>query len=58
MSYSNDAKPSVPGYAQDSKPDTANRFLLKEDSFFLLLETGDKIVVSRAGNYLNDAKPS
>lgn len=40
-------------YTKESKPDTQYRksvddsFLLKEDTFYLLLETGDKIVLSR-----------
>ena len=32
-------------------------YLLKEDAFYLLLETGDKIVLSYGTEYTNDSKP-
>lgn len=69
MSYSNDTKPSgaawsndakapMPTFSNDSKPSTATSYLLKEDAFYLLLETGERIVLAYAAGYLNDAKPS
>jgi hypothetical protein len=36
----------------------SNSYLLKEDSFYLLLETGDKIVLSRGTEYTNESKSS
>jgi len=43
-------------YTNDLKPSTTNDFLLKEDTFYLLLETGDKIVIRVAQEYTNDTK--
>jgi len=45
-------------YSNDDKPSTTSSFLLKEDAFYLLLETGDKIVITRANDYTNDAEPT
>ena len=56
--WSNDAKPSMPSYSNDSKPSALTSYLLKEDAFYLLLETGEKIVLAYGGGYSNDAKPS
>lgn len=56
-SYSNDAMPSS-SYSNDIKPSSTTNYLLKEDSYFLLLETGDKIVLARSIEYTNDLKPS
>ncbi len=47
VSYTNDAEPSV-----------TSSFLLKEDAFYLLLETGDKIVLTRTNEYTYDVEPS
>ena len=44
-------------YTNDTKPTGTDSFLLKEDSFYLLLETGDKIVLSYGIEYTNDTKP-
>jgi len=44
-------------YTNDTKPSDIDSFLLKEDSFYLLLETGDKIVLSYGIEYTNDTKP-
>lgn len=56
MAYTNDSMPSS-SYSNDSKPSSATSYLLKEDSFFLLLETGDRIVITRSIDYNNDSKP-
>ncbi len=57
MAYTNDSKPTS-SYSNDSKPASSTSYLLKEDSYFLLLETGDKIVLARSNDYTNDLKPS
>lgn len=54
-------------YTKESKPTTTytkdeeSSFLLKEDAFYLLLETGDKIVLSRGSLvntvYTKETKP-
>lgn len=54
-------------YTKESKPtttyskETEVSFLLKEDTFFLLLETGDKIILSRGAvvetSYTKETKP-
>lgn len=56
MAYANDSKPSS-SYSNDIKPSSTTNYLLKEDSFYLLLETGDKIVLARSIEYNNDSKP-
>lgn len=66
-SYSRESKPTT-GYTRESKPVTPYShaegsidFLLKEDTFYLLLETGDKIVLRRgyvASNFLKESKPT
>ena len=45
-------------WTNTSKPSTEDSFLLKEDSFYLLLETGDKIVLSYGLTWTNDNKPT
>ena len=45
-------------WTNETKPDTVNSYLLKEDEFYLLLETGDKIIVKKAIDYTNNAKGS
>lgn len=45
-------------YSNDQKPSGSNDFLLKEDTFYLLLETGDKIIIRVANAYTNDTKNS
>lgn len=57
MSYTNDTKP-LATFTNDAKPSSSTNYLLKEDSFFLLLETGGKIVLARSNDYQNDVKPS
>lgn len=42
-------------YTKEAKPEYG--YLLKEDDFYLLLETGDKIVLSRGTDYTKEAKP-
>jgi hypothetical protein len=58
MAYTNDTKPSAATYSNDTKPSVANEFLLKEDAFYLLLESGSKIVINYGINYSYDTKPS
>ena len=41
-----------------NKTKLAKSFLLKEDSDYLLLETGDKIILSRGTQFTNKAKVS
>lgn len=43
-------------YTKETKP--LPGFLLKEDTFFLLLETGGKIVLTRGTDYLKESKPT
>jgi hypothetical protein len=57
MSFTNDSKPTG-SFTNDVKPSSITTYLLKEDTFFLLLETGSKIVLNYSGSYVNDAKPS
>ena len=57
MSYTNDTLPSASSFTNDTKPSDIDSFLLKEDSFYLLLETGDKIILVRGLDYTNDTKP-
>ncbi len=45
-------------YTNDIKPAGADSFLLKEDTFYLLLETGNKIVIATANGFTYDTKPS
>jgi hypothetical protein len=45
MSYLNQSKNSTT-WSDESKSSGSNSYLLKEDEFYLLLETGDKIVLS------------
>lgn len=52
--YTKEAKPATT-YTKEAKPQRA--FLLKEDTFYLLLETGDKIVLTRGTDYTKEAKP-
>ena len=47
MSYSNSTKPTST-WSNTTKPTLVDTFLLKEDTFYLLLETGDKIVLTDA----------
>lgn len=54
MSFSNELKASG-SFANELKPQ--NSFMLKEDTFFLLLESGFKIYVSQASNFTNELKP-
>lgn len=42
-------------YTKEPKPQPG--YLLKEDAFHLLLETGDKIVLSRGTDYTKETKP-
>lgn len=42
-------------YTKEIKPQFG--YLLKEDTFYLLLETGDRIVLSRGTDYTKEAKP-
>jgi hypothetical protein len=56
--YTNDTKPGALTYTNDTKPGGVDSFMLKEDAFYLLLETGDKIVLSYGVNYLYDVKPA
>ena len=56
MAYTNDSRPTS-SYSNDIKPSSTTNYLLKEDSFFLLLETGAKIVITRSNDYNYDAKP-
>jgi hypothetical protein len=56
-SYTNDGKPSST-VINDSKPASEDCFLLKEDFFNLLLETGDKIVLKYGLDYTFDSKPA
>lgn len=56
------------GYTKETKPSTiytregVNSFLLKEDAFYLLLEDGGKIVLSRGSlvtpSYGKETKPT
>ena len=59
MPYTNDTKPAST-FSNDTKPtSTANSFLLLESGFYLLLETGDKIILTVAtGGYSQDTKPT
>lgn len=57
-SYSNDTKPSASTYSNEIKPTADNTFLLKEDAFFLLLESGYKIVLNYGIDYSYDSKPA
>jgi hypothetical protein len=43
-------------WTNEIKPASDNSFLLKEDTFFLLLETGDKIVLTRSLEWTNESK--
>lgn len=55
--YTKEAKPST----TYTKGDKAVDFLLKEDTFHLLLETGDKIVLRRGfelPSYSKESKPT
>ena len=52
--YAKETKPTTV-YSKESKPQ--NGYLLKEDAFFLLLETGGRIVLSRGTEYTKEAKP-
>lgn len=54
-SYTKEPKP-ITAYTKESEVD----FLLKEDTFYLLLETGDKIIIRRAfvvPTFAKEAKP-
>lgn len=42
-------------YTKETKPNPA--YLLKEDTYYLLLETGDKIVLTRGTDYTKETKP-
>lgn len=41
-----------------AKPSADNSFLLKEDAFYLLLETGEKIVIDYGDAWSTRTKPS
>ena len=41
-----------------NKTKLAASYLLKEDTYYLLLETGDKIILSRGTDFTNKAKKS
>ena len=45
-------------WSNATKPSLLNDFLLKEDEYYLLLETGDKIVLVRSSDWSNATKPS
>lgn len=45
-------------YVLDTRPTQGSEFLLKEDSFFLLLEDGGKIILDQSMIYINDTKPT
>ena len=45
-------------YINDTKPSAINDFLLKEDSFYLLLEDGSKIVLNYGDIWTKDTKPT
>lgn len=45
-------------WVNDTKPFSSNTFLLKEDTYFLLLETGDKIVLTRTVEWTDESKPT
>lgn len=56
MSFSFAAK-TIASFTQSVKHFVANYFLLKEDGFYLLLETGDKIILEDSGGaYTNSTK--
>ncbi len=44
-------------FTKETKP-SADSYLLKEDSYYLLLETGDKIVLSRGIAFSKESKPT
>jgi hypothetical protein len=55
MSYANQSK-NTSSWTNQSKTGD-NSYLLKEDSFYLLLETGDKIVLSYgSADFTNQTK--
>lgn len=54
--FTKESKPTTP-YTKESSLD----FLLKEDAFYLLLETGDKIVLRRGyviPSFTKESKPT
>ena len=55
MTWSNDTKTSS-NFTNDTKPAIGSGFVLKEDAFYLLLETGDKIILDQTVTYNNDTK--
>lgn len=70
MAYVNDSEPAVGAFTNDSEPtNIATDFLLKEDGGAILLEIGDKIILTTGGSsftldseptavgYVNDTKP-
>lgn len=44
-------------FTKEIKP-SADSYLLKEDSYYLLLETGNKIVLSRGIAFSKESKPT
>jgi len=47
-SYTNVTQPSAPSWTDGQKSVGANDFLLKEDNGYILLETGDKIILEQS----------
>jgi len=45
-------------WSERTKPSGVDSHLLKEDTDFLLLETGDKIILSRGEEWSTRVKPS
>ena len=55
MTFTNRIK-NLATWGNNVKRLLVNRFLLKEDGDFLLLETGDKIIIGRGGSWTNKIK--
>lgn len=53
-SYTKESKPTTT-FTKEAKPEFG--YLKKQDTFYLLLETGDKIVLTRGTDYTKEAKP-
>ena len=53
MSWTNDTIGSG-SYSKDTKPSLSDSFLLKEDTFYLLLESGFKILLQNSVSFSTD----